>query len=103
MSLAPTPSGRAAEPLPSAGALVGRPDLSDEEVKAAILERLAFDGRTGPEPEIVLEAARLRKRKALTFLRKLLLPPPRAGLDMPVQPILRSHLRAGGPPSHEAG
>ena len=77
------------------GYLVGRPDLSEEEVLAAIAERLAFDGRTGPEPQVVIEAARLGKRKALAFLRKLVLPPPRAPLAMPVRPILREHLTQG--------
>jgi len=74
-----------------AGILVGRPDLSEDEVRAAIVERLAFEKRHGPEPEVVLLAARLGKRKALAFLRKLVLPPPRGRLDMPEQPILRSH------------
>lgn len=82
-------------PRESAGVLVGRPDLSDEEVHAAILERLAFEGRTSPEPEVVLEAARLRKRKALAFLRKLVLPAPRGSLDMPPQPLTRAHLEWG--------
>ena len=77
------------------GFLVNRPDLSEEEVLAAIQERLAFDGRTGPEPQVVIEAARLGKRKALAFLRKLVLPPPRSPLAMPVQPILREHLTHG--------
>lgn len=78
-----------------AGVLVGRPDLSEEEVCAAIRERLAFDGRTGPDPAVVLEAARLGKRKALTFLQKLVLPPPRVSLDMPIQAILRSQMGEG--------
>lgn len=82
------------------GAIVGRPDLSDEDVLAAIAERLAFDGRTGPEPQVVIEAARLGKRKALTFLRKLVLPPPRSRLEMPVQPILREHLTHGTGDAH---
>ena len=77
------------------GHLVGRPDLSEETVLKAIAERLAFDGRTGPEPAVVIEAARLGKRKALAFLRKLVLPPRRAELVMPVQPILRAHLEHG--------
>lgn len=79
-------------PIPDtpAGVLVGRPDLSDAQVLAAIAERLAFEGRTGPEPAVVLLAARIGKRKALTFLRKLVLPPPSARLEMPEQPILRS-------------
>lgn len=77
------------------GYLVGRPDLSEEEVLSAIAERLAFDGRTGPEPQVVIEAARLGKRKALAFLRKLVLPQPRSPLAMPVRPILREHLTHG--------
>ncbi len=77
------------------GFLVNRPDLSEEEVLAAIAERLAFDGRTGPEPQVVIEAARLGKRKALAFLRKLVLPPPRVPLAMPVVPILKEHLTRG--------
>ncbi len=75
-----------------AGMLVDRPDLTEEDLLTAIAERLAFDGRTGPEPQVVIEAARLGKRKALAFLRKLLLPPPRAPLTMPVRPILREHM-----------
>lgn len=75
-----------------AGMLVDRPDLTDEDLLTAIAERLAFEGRTGPEPQVVIEAARLGKRKALAFLRKLLLPPPRAPLSMPVRPILREHM-----------
>jgi hypothetical protein len=82
------------------GHLVGRPDLSEETVLKAIAERLAFDGRTGPEPQVVIEAARLGKRKALAFLRKLVLPPPRGSLTMPVQPILREHLTQGTDGSH---
>lgn len=82
------------------GDLVGRPDLSEETVLKAIAERLAFDGRTGPEPQVVIEAARLGKRKALAFLRKLVLPPPRGSLAMPVQPILREHLTQGPDGSH---
>jgi len=69
-------------------------------VLKAIAERLAFDGRTGPEPQVVIEAARLGKRKALAFLRKLVLPPPRGSLAMPVQPILREHLTQGPDGSH---
>lgn len=75
-----------------AGMLVDRPDLSEEDLLTAIAERLVFEGRTGPEPQVVIEAARLGKRKALAFLRKLLLPPPRAPLSMPVRPILREHM-----------
>lgn len=74
-----------------AGELVGRPDLSEQQVLAAIAERLAFEGRHGPEPAVVLLAARIGKRKALAFLRKLVLPPRTATLEMPEQPILRSH------------
>ncbi len=76
------------------GALIGRPDLDDRTVRAAVVERLAADGREGIDPDIVLDAARLGKRKALAFLRKLVLPPPAAALDMPVRPILRSQIRA---------
>ncbi|WP_156417904.1 hypothetical protein [Aureimonas sp. AU4] len=79
-----------------AGELVNRPDLTEAQLLQAIAERLAFENRTGPEPAVVIEAARLGKRKALTFLRQLVLPPPRSRLEMPVQPILREHL-AGGP------
>jgi hypothetical protein len=75
-----------------AGMLVDRPDLTEEDLLNAIAERLVFEGRTGPEPQVVIEAARLGKRKALAFLRKLLLPPPRAPLSMPVRPILREHM-----------
>ncbi|WP_136625110.1 hypothetical protein [Aureimonas flava] len=75
-----------------AGMLVDRPDLSEDDLLAAIAERLVFEGRTGPEPQVVIEAARLGKRKALAFLRKLLLPPPRSPLSMPVRPILREHM-----------
>lgn len=82
------------------GELVGRPDLSEAAILEAIAARLAFDGRTGPEPQVVIEAARLGKRKALAFLRKLVLPPPRAPLDMPVRPILREHLAKGTDASH---
>lgn len=78
-----------------AGELVNRPDLSEADLLQAIGERLAFEGRTGPEPAVVIEAARLGKRKALAFLRKLVLPPRRAELVMPVQPILRAHLEHG--------
>ena len=88
----PTPPGRHEAPLPKvpAGVLVGRPDLSEDEVRRAIAERLAFEGRSGPEPDVVLLAARIGKRKALAFLRKLVLPPPQGSLDMPERPILRS-------------
>ncbi len=75
-----------------AGMLVDRPDLTEEDLLTAIAERLVFEGRTGPEPQVVIEAARLGKRKALAFLRKLLLPPPRAPLSMPMRPILREHM-----------
>ena len=96
----PNPSSPTSEPdrffdTRPVGFLVGRPDLTEAEVLAAIAERLKFDGRTGPEPQVVIEAARLGKRKALAFLRKLVLPPPRAPLAMPVQPILREHLTKG--------
>jgi hypothetical protein len=82
--------------VPCVAALIGRADLSDEELRHAIAERLAADGRTSPDPDIVLEAARARKRKAVAFLRTLVLPQPRAELTMPIQPILRSHLENGG-------
>ncbi|MBB3951764.1 hypothetical protein [Aureimonas jatrophae] len=83
-----------------AGELVGRPDLTEAQLLQAIAERLAFENRTGPEPAVVIEAARLGKRKALTFLRQLVLPPPRVRLEMPVQPILREHLAAGAEGTH---
>ena len=63
---------------------------SSKGIGKAIAERLAFEGRSGPEPDVVLLAARIGKRKALAFLRKLVLPPPRGSLDMPERPILRS-------------
>lgn len=90
----PSQRGGTTPAYQSAGALVGRPDLSETEVLEAIAERLRADGRTGPEPAVVIEAARLGKRKALTFLQKLVLPPPQAPLAMPIQPILRSHFDA---------
>lgn len=90
----PTQRPGTAPAYQSAGALVGRPDLSEIDVLEAIAERLRADGRTGPEPSVVIEAARLGKRKALTFLQKLVLPPPQAPLAMPIQPILRSHFDA---------
>lgn len=74
------------------GQLIGRADLDDDAIRAAVAERLAMDGRKSPDPEIVLEAARLRKRKAVAFLRQLVLPPPIGPLEMPVRPILRSHM-----------
>lgn len=83
-----------------AGELVGRPDLGEAQILEAIAERLAFEGRTGPEPLVVIEAARLGKRKALAFLRKLVLPQRRAELAMPVQPILRSHLEGSAGSGH---
>lgn len=75
------------------GDLIGRPDLDDVAVRAAVVERLNADGRETIDPDIVLDAARLGKRKALAFLRKLVLPPPVERLDMPVRPILRSQIR----------
>lgn len=78
-------------PPVAAGVLVNRPDLSDAVVRRCIAERLAFEGRNGPDPEVVLLAARLGKRKALAFLRKLVLPPPVGTLEMPERPILRAH------------
>ncbi|WP_246160083.1 hypothetical protein [Aureimonas fodinaquatilis] len=77
-----------------AGELVGRPDLTEQQVLQAIAERLAFEGRHGPEPAVVLLAARIGKRKALAFLRKLVLPPRVATLEMPERPIMRSHYSA---------
>ncbi|WP_182083958.1 hypothetical protein [Aureimonas sp. ME7] len=97
MAPAPEPHERFFDARP-AGMLVDRPDLSEEDLLLAIAERLVFEGRTGPDPQVVIEAARLGKRKALAFLRKLLLPPPRAPLTMPVRPILREH--EGGDPAH---
>ena len=91
---APTEPSRRFAQRPSAAELVNRPDLADGVVIAAIREHLAFEGRTGPEPEVVVEAARLGKRKALAFLRKLVLPAPRVRLAMPIQPILRAHWAA---------
>ncbi len=41
-----------------AGMLVDRPDLTEEDLLTAIAERLVFEGRTGPEPQVVIEAAR---------------------------------------------
>lgn len=92
---APSPALTAGEPG-SLGLLLGRPDLSDDAIREAVAKRLAADGRHSPDPEIVLEAARLRKRKAVTFLRQLVLPPPQGPLDMPVRPILRSQMSASG-------
>jgi len=96
---APPAPVRALDTRP-AGELVDRPDITEAQLLEAIAERLAFERRTGPEPAVVIEAARLGKRKALTFLRQLVLPPPRSRLEMPVQPILREHLTKGMQGSH---
>ena len=75
-------------PRPS-GALLGRPDLSDEALLAAIAERLVFEGRDPSHAPGVLKAAIAGKPLALAMLRKLVLPAPQSALVMPIQSILR--------------
>lgn len=84
----------AALPMPfepafrSAGEIVGRPDLSDEAVLAAVAERLGFENRDPKQARVVLDAALAGKQIAVNFLRSLALPMPEASLAMPEQPLL---------------
>ncbi|GGD04804.1 hypothetical protein GCM10011335_04520 [Aureimonas glaciei] len=73
-----------------AGMLVRRPDLGNDEVLAAITERLTFEGRDPRHAAGVLKAALEGRPVALAFLRRLVLPSPRVPLSMPIQAILRS-------------
>jgi hypothetical protein len=74
----------------SAGMLVRRPDLGNDEVLAAIAERLRFEGREPQHAAGVLKAALEGRPVALAFLRRLVLPSPRVPLSMPIQAILRT-------------
>jgi len=90
------PSAMAPKPR-SPGQLVGRPDLTDTAVLAAIAERLTFEGRDPAHAPGVLKAAIAGKPLALALLRKLVLPPPQSALSMPVQAILREHKQDQAP------
>jgi hypothetical protein len=74
----------------SAGMLVRRPDLGNDEILKAITERLIFEKRDPRHAPGVLKAALEGRAVALTFLRRLVLPAPRVALSMPIQAILRS-------------
>lgn len=80
---------RAAASTTTAGALVGRPDLSDEMVLTAIAERMSFEGRDAAKASAVLAAALAGRPVACAFMRRLVLPPPQSQLQMPIQSILR--------------
>lgn len=71
------------------GLLVGRPDLSDDMVLAAIAERMSFEGRDASKAKAVLDAALAGRPVACVFMRRLVLPPPQSSLQMPIQSILR--------------
>ena len=86
--VAPLPRQPVRSPRTS-GMLLGRPDLSDEAVLAAIAERLVFEGRDPSHAPGVLKAAIAGKPLALAMLRKLVLPAPQSALVMPIQSILR--------------
>ncbi|KQT83070.1 hypothetical protein [Aurantimonas sp. Leaf443] len=79
----------------NAGSLIGRPDLSDDALVAAIAETQALLGLTGASPEATLAAARAGDAAALNTMKSLMLPPPVARLQMPVQ-VLKAERRAIG-------
>lgn len=72
------------------GAMLGRPDLSLDTIVTAAAERLAFEGRDPVKAETIVRAALAGRPAAKAFLRKVILPAPRAALPMPVQSIVRA-------------
>lgn len=89
-----TGNGVSVESMPSApiyasaGEILGRRDLSDEAILAAVAERLAFEKRDPSQAKVVLSAALQGKQIAVNFVRSLALPMPQAPLEMPIQPLL---------------
>ncbi|MCW4115939.1 hypothetical protein NPA31_013315 [Aurantimonas sp. MSK8Z-1] len=75
--------------LPTAGMLVGRPELDDEAVLAALADRLAFDRRNPADAQAVLRLARAGNGAARAMLRRLVLPAPKSRLAMPQQVVRR--------------
>lgn len=71
------------------GMLVNRPDLPEEAVLQAIRERMEFEGRDASKASAVLNAALAGRPVACSFLKRLVLPPPKSALQMPIQSILR--------------
>ncbi|WP_156386732.1 hypothetical protein [Aureimonas sp. Leaf454] len=71
------------------GLLVGRPDLSEDAVLGAIVDRMVFEGRDASKAKAVLNAAMAGRPVARAFLRRLVLPLPHSPLQMPIQSILR--------------
>jgi len=81
----------------NAGALVGRPDLSDDVLLEALRERLRARRRPAEDAEAVLAAAARSDAGALDLLRTVSLPAPVARLSMPTQCLTRAPQRRALP------
>ncbi|MEX6507393.1 hypothetical protein [Jiella sp. M17.18] len=69
----------------NAGALIGRPDLSDDVLLDALRQRLRARQRPETEAEGILAAATMRDEAALALMQTLSVPAPVAHLSMPTQ------------------
>ncbi len=73
----------------NSGGLIGRADLSDDQMADAIRARLSASGRAPSSAEAIIEAARLGDDKAVSLVRTVAVPAPISKLNMPTQRLTR--------------
>ena len=71
------------------GSLIGRADLSDEQIVEAIRARLSASGQDAGMAETILEAARSGETRAGSLMRTVAVPAPVSKLNMPTQRLTR--------------
>lgn len=73
----------------NSGSLIGRADLSDEQMVEAIRTRLSASGQDAAMAEAIVEAARFGDAKAAALMNTIVVPPPVSKLNMPTQRLTR--------------
>lgn len=73
----------------NSGSLIGRADLSDDQMAEAIRARLRATGRGADTPEAIIEAAQRGDVNATSLVRTIAVPAPVARLSMPTQRLTR--------------
>ena len=71
------------------GGLIGRADLSDDQMIEAIRARLSGGGRDPASAEAVIEAARMGDDEAKSLVQTIAVPAPVSKLNMPTQCLTR--------------
>ena len=73
----------------NSGSLIGRADLSDDQVIDAVRARLSTGGRDPAAAEAIVESARMGEAGATSVMRTIAVSAPVAKLTMPTQRLTR--------------